>query len=315
MYNKAADYGLSVNDVWGDMELRQIRYFLAVAETLHFGNASKQLNIAVQPLSAQIKKLESELGFELFERTTRSVRLTPAGEIFRQRAQAGMMEFETGAALSEKAAKGESGRLVVGYDSSVVTGNMPLCIKTFCQKYPQVELVLMERSRPDPDLNAEDLRRGKEDVSYILIYDKQPDNIAYEIIHKEPAVVAIPKGHRLASQESVLLTDLKDIPILSYSKSSHNAHEFIPRICRAAGFEPNIAQEAETFISLLGLVAGGMGVTICLKSFSDLFSDTIVYRTLEPKLITRTAIAWCKEHENPLIQNYVAVAKLSSRRR
>ena len=297
------------------MELRQIRYFLAVADTLHFGKAAQRLHMAEQPLSFQIKKLEQELGFKLFARTTRRVSLTPAGELFRARASSALEELERGVEVAAKTAAGERGRLVVAYDSSAIHGLLPRCVRVFKDRYPEVELSLVERSRPDLTRTLADLAEGAVDLDLALLYDQVPADVACEVIQTDQVMVAMPAGHRLAQEQAVPLASLQDERFLTYASSQTAAHSFIERLCRAAGFEPKVEQEAETYMSLLGLVASGMGVTMATSSFQGMFAGQVEFRPLvEPSLAVKVALLSRAEGAMPAAERFVATARMVSLR-
>lgn len=300
------------------MELRQVRYFLAVAETLHFGKAAKMLCITEQPLSYQIKKLEQELGYPLFDRTTRSVSLTPAGEAFRASAQQSLAALDRGCEIGRKVSKGEQGRLVVDYDSSVIHGLFPYCLREFRKRYPELELVLLERSRPNLAESVRDLQDGRTDVAFVLLYDSLPEGVDYKIIQSEPVVVALPKDHRMAERDEIDFAELQSEDFLTYSGNQPEAHAFVEALFRTLGAEPHIVQEAETYLSLLGMVAAGMGVTMATRSFSNLFPEQVAYVPLaNPRMKTSLAILWQRENQAPAIGNLVhmAEATLASMRR
>ena len=296
------------------MELRQIRYFLAVADTLHFGKAAEKLHMAEQPLSYQIKKLEQELGFQLFERTTRSVRLTPAGEAFREKAALAVDTLERGVAVAAKTAAGERGKLVVSYGSSSIHGVLPLCIRAFKEAYPEIELELIEQGRPDLDRSIADVRDGVVDLDVSILYDRQPEGVAIEVVESDPVMMALPVGHRLAQEEGVRLADLREERFLNYAPDS-NEHAFIERLCCSAGFMPIVAQEAETYLSLLGLVASGMGMTMAMSSLQSLFPEQIAYRPLvEPRMATKTALLYRAEDAPPAALRFVETARMVAKR-
>lgn len=294
------------------MELRQVRYFLAVAETLHFGKAAKMLCITEQPLSYQIKKLEQELGYPLFDRTTRSVSLTPAGEAFLSSARQSLAVLERGREIGRKVSMGERGHLVVDYDASVIHGLFPYCLKEFRKHYPELELVLLERSRPNLAESVRDLQDGRTDVAFVLLYGSLPDGVDYKVIQSEPVVVALPRDHRLAQRDEVDLSELQGEDFLTYSENQPEAHAFVETLCRASGFEPHIVQEAETYLSLLGMVAAGMGVTMATRSFSNLFPEQVAYVPLaNPSIKTSLTILWRHANQAPAIGNLVRVAEMT----
>jgi DNA-binding transcriptional LysR family regulator len=290
------------------MELRQLRYFLTVADTLHFGRAAEQLHIAQQPLSFQIKQLEDELGVVLFERTTRSVALTPAGEAFLNDVQAGLNRIQHGVEAAQRIARGESGRLQIGYTSTTLYNVMPPIMRQFRERFPQVEVILHELVSPmlEQQILSEEI-----DVGIVMLHGAVVTGLAAEPIYEEPVAIALPKHHRLARQATIALADLADEPFVMYSRTIKRQvfDEFIA-LCHLAGFSPQIAQEAANEPAVLGLVAAGLGVAPVGSSLSGVRPDEIAYRQLiDPPITLAVHVMWKEETHSPLIQELRQIAR------
>jgi DNA-binding transcriptional LysR family regulator len=260
------------------MELRHLRYFLAVAEELHFGRAAERLAIAQPPLSQQIQALERELGVALFTRGP--VRLTPAGEAFQREARATLDHAERAAEAARAAARGELGTLRVGFVSSVAYGSLPQAVRLFRERNPRVALTLTERTTAAQlmGLHAGDLDVGFFRMDYASLVE--PDLLA-EPIAREPYVLALPVGHRLAALERVPLAEAAPEPFISFPKgSSPSLHGQIERYCLRAGFTPRIVQETTLMQTIIALVAAGLGVALVPGSLRRLQLEGVVYRPL-----------------------------------
>lgn len=260
------------------MELRQLEYFLAVADELHFGKAAERLHLAEQPLGYQIRKLEGELGFKLFERTTRSVALTPAGASFKDDAQRILAQSQRAADTARRIAKGEAGVVRLGYESSTVVSILPDFVKLFRAEYPEIDLVLVEYSKA----GLEPLAAGDTDACLVTRFTRIPSAFEYLPIMADNAVVAISVEHPLAQKSGVSLADLADEPFLGYADASgESANRFMAQLVERVGTEAPVRSEADTFTALLGLVSAGLGFTIVTSSARKLFVDDVAYVALE----------------------------------
>lgn len=290
------------------MELRQLRYFLMLAETLHFGRAAEKLRISQQPLSFQIKQLEDELGVELFNRTTRSVALTPAGEALLTEVQAGLGRIERGVEAAQRIARGEGGKLHIGYTSTSLYSVMPPIVRQFRERFSQVEVVLHELVSPviEQQILSEDV-----DVGILLSTGAKVPGLAYETIYHEPVAVALPKRHPLAQRATIALHELADEPFVMFARSAKRQtfDEFIA-LCRLAGFSPNIVQEAATESAVIGLVAAGVGVTLVASSLSSVRPDEVAYRQISDlRLTLEVAVVWKDEKQLPLLHELRQIAR------
>jgi DNA-binding transcriptional LysR family regulator len=281
------------------MELRQLRYFIKVAETLHFSQAAEQLHIAQQPLSFQIKQLETELGLKLFERTTRSVKLTPAGEALLVEVKAGLGRIERGVELAQHIAQGREGKISIGCTNNIIYNLMPPIFREFRKSFPLIEVVLAEQS----DLQTLESKLFNEEIDFgiIELIGANVPGLIYEPFYTENGVIALPRDHPLARLKALSLRELKNQPFVMFSRrEQHEVFDLVISLCQQAGFSPVIVQEAATTSAIISLVASGMGVSLVTNGFSDFHTDEVAYRPLiEPSLEIEVALIWKEGRQLP----------------
>src|SRR6187431_794617 len=217
------------------MELRHLRYFVAVAEELHFGRAAQRLHIQQPPLSRQIQLLEAELGFSLFERSRRRVELTPAGTALLGRARQVFDALEVAVHDARSASEGESGRLVIGYPSSLAYSGLTELLRAFRTRFPSVELSLRELPPGD---QIDGLKAGNLDVGFVRTSLDDPTLVA-ELVRRESLMVVLPDDHRLATRRNIPLADLAREPFVMFPRARGPAFfDQLMALCGAAGFAP-----------------------------------------------------------------------------
>lgn len=284
------------------MELRHLRYFVAVAEELHFGRAAARLHIAQPPLSQQIRALEGELGGSLFHRTRRRVELTDAGRAFLPEARATLAQAERAREALQEVRTGERGRLAVGFVTSACHTVLPAAVRDFRARYPNVEVTLHEMT-PAAQLDAL-IRRGI-DVG-LLRPPVDMEGIATEIVLHEPLAVAIPAEHPRAKRKGLRLLDLREEPFILFPRRhgpglSDVAHE----ACRGAGFAPRVAHEPNEMQALLAHVASGLGISIVPASIASFHPGAIVYRPLRGTTSCIALVAaWSTTREAAVVRNF-----------
>lgn len=289
------------------MELRHLRYFVAVADELHFGRAAARLHMAQPPLSQQIRQLEAELGFALFVRAHRRIRLTEAGRTFLAGARAVLDRAEQATADAQRVARGETGALAVGFVASATYGLVPSLFRAFRRRHPGVALALSELSTEE-QLAA--LRSGAIQVGLGRPPADDP-TIAAEPLLDEPLVAALPAAHRLARGRAVSLGALADEPFVLFPRHPRPGWaDHILSLCRAAGFRPPVAQEALELSTALALVAAGIGVTLVPASVRTLRPRGLVYRPLaSPAPTTRLLALYRREDAPAAVQRFLEVAR------
>lgn len=261
------------------IELRHLRYFVAVGEELHFGRAAKRLHLAQPPLSQQIRRLEEEVGYPLLTRSSRSVKLTPAGQVLLERAQRLLGRVAEDVEAVRSVARGEEGVLSIGFIGSAMLTNLPDLLRRYRSLYPRVQLKLSEfhTSRL-----VEALREGSADVALLRDCGIEPA-LHIEPVVQEPFVAVIPKRHGLARLRRLPVTRLASEPFVLFSRSSGSqAWEKTMRVCERAGFHPQIVQEAPHWLTILRLVGAGLGVSIAPASVEKIAPSDVVCRRLSP---------------------------------
>jgi DNA-binding transcriptional LysR family regulator len=263
-----------------DIELRHLRYFLAVAETLHFGRAAKKLGMAQPPLSQQIRKLEALVGAPLFERTTRGVTLTPAGMVLRERATSTMSRLADDLEQTRRVARGEEGRLRVGFSGSVMFTELPMAIQAYRRVYPRVEVQLREMWTSQQLVALAD---GSIDVGFLRDGERRPE-LEITPLLREPFHVALPADHKLRRQRTVDPTALEGEPFVLFARRMGNlAFDRTMRCCMDAGFLPTIVQEAPQFPTLIRLVAAGLGISLVPACVATVAFPGAIFRPIRSK--------------------------------
>lgn len=241
------------------MEFRHLRYFLVLADELHFGRAARRLSISQPPLSLNIQQLEASVGARLFERDSKGVRLTAAGRAFRESATALLAQAEEARLLARQIEAGAVGRLRVGFVGSMLYRGLPQKLQQFETDQPGIQIALTELNSQE---QIEALLHGQLDVGFIHT-SRVPDELAAQLIHSEPFVCCMPADHRLATRRTVALTELRGEPFVLFSrKASPDYYARIVDMCAAEGFYPQIRHEVRHWLSVVSLVSQGMGVAV-----------------------------------------------------
>ncbi len=262
------------------IELRHLRYFTAVAEELHFGRAAERLGIAQPPLSQQIKSLETLVGFALFERRPQ-VRLTPSGEALLEVARRTLSQVEEGLELTRRVGRGEVGKLTVGFAASILTTALPEVLRTYREQNRGVELRLRELSSA---AQIAALGDGSIDVGFLREGVVQGPDLICEPILREEFVAVLPPAHPFAGREQLALGEMAEEPFVHFPRVVAPAlFDQIADACQRAGFRPRVVQEAQEWLTILGLVEAGLGVSVVPASFRRLRWGGVQYRPLAPR--------------------------------
>jgi DNA-binding transcriptional LysR family regulator len=276
------------------VELRHLRYFVAVAEELHFGRAARRLRIAQPPLSQQIARLESLVGYPLFERRPR-VALTEPGKVLLAVAHRTLAQVAQGIDATRRAGRGESGVLTVGFAASAMLTAMPRVFHAFRAQYPAVELRLREMST---SAQRDALKAGFLDVGFLREPAADASLLAEPVV-REPFVAVLPPGHPLAHEGALPLNVMEDEPFVLFPRTvAPTLYDQVLGLCRDAGFHPKQVQEAQEWLTIVSLVDAGLGVSLVPASFRRLGWGGVSYHPLTPEG-GRTTLALCRRREDP----------------
>jgi DNA-binding transcriptional LysR family regulator len=281
-------------------ELRQLRYFVAVAEHLSFTTAARELHLAQQSLSQQIARLERTVGARLLDRDTRGTRLTEPGRLFLAEARDVLARAERAVAVARRAEAGELGRLRLALLSSTANYMLPLVVRTCREELPEVAVTTA-------DLAIEPLVAGLREGAFDLAFTRPPlvDDLDTRTLAREPVCAVLPAGHRLAERSEVALAELAGEPwVLTPRASWPPWHDKYDRDFAAAGFVPDVVERAATVPNLLGLVAAGVGVTRLAASARTLRDTGVVFVPIAGDT-AETVAAWRTPH--PAAERLVAI--------
>ena len=268
-----------------DLDLRKLRYFVAVADKLHFGRAADELHIAQPALSRQIRALEHDLGTPLLTRDSHGVALTDAGR--QLLTDAGPLLASARAVRRRvTVAAGGSQRLMVGFRAGIA---VTPAVRLFAEQHPDV---IVDVQRIEWDDQAPMLLDGRIDVGYVRLPIDEA-GLRVTPLYTEPRVAVLPAGHRLAGADAVRLADLRDDGFVTYPADRGAAlYEETLRLCHEAGFDPAIVQEASEISTIIGIVAAGLGVAVVPDSVSAIASSGVAYRPLEPRAELERWAVW-----------------------
>jgi DNA-binding transcriptional LysR family regulator len=269
------------------MELRHLRYFAAVARELSFSRAAEQLHIAQPPLSRQIRQLEEEIGAELFDRSARPLRLTPAGHFFHTHALALLERAGNLGEATRRIARGQRAWLGIGFVPSTLYGALPEVLRRFRGSHPDVEVGLSELTTLQ---QIEALKAGRIDVGFGRLTLPDP-RVAGEVVAEEPLVAALPSGHALARRRHVSLAVLAGEPLLLYpAKPRPSYADQVLAVFEARGLQPRIALEANELQTAIGLVTAGIGYALVPSSVQAMQREGVAYVPLRDKGVVSPVI-------------------------
>lgn len=291
------------------MELRHLRYFVAVAEELSFTRAAERLHIGQPPLSHQIQQLEAEVGAQLLERSKRWVRLTEAGKLFLDDARRMLALSEQAMQTARRAQRGETGELRVGFTGSTpLTPLFATVVNRYRERYPGVTLTLQELTtlRQLEAISARELDLGLIRPPEVAI----PETLGTSVLRKDSLMVVLPADHPLARKKDVKVRDLEGQPFVMFPKDAGTGiYTQIFSLCRAAGFLPTIAMEAKEAHTIIGLVAARCGISVLPPAFDIIRMEGVAYRNLsDPEASTTLMLAQRKDETSALAAAFVAVA-------
>lgn len=287
------------------MELRHLRYFIAVAEELHFGRAAERLQISQPPLSLQIKQLETNLGVLLFRRTRQRVELTTAGKSFLKNSYNIIKLIEKACEESKSVDRGESGQLILAFTGAIGFELLPTILRTYQDKYPDVNIILKQLTTSD---QIEAFHKNEIDVG-LVVMPVLNESLNIELLHEEPFIVVLPRTHHLAQdRDTINIASLVNEKfIMTPRKSGEGYYDSIISLCHSAGFSPKKTQEADELHTAVSFVASGMGIAILPSSIQFVKNEDIAYFPLENNTSSyKTGIAWNKTEDSPTVLNFIS---------
>jgi DNA-binding transcriptional LysR family regulator len=289
------------------MELRHLRYFVAIGEEQHYGRASRRLRVAQPALSRQIQDLEKELGFKLFDRLPRGVKLNAAGKLFLEDARLVLQQLGEAAVRAGRVASGRSGRLRVGFpENASWRGVVPDSFRRFRERQPDAELQL----QPDASLaQLEAIRSGRLDAGFVNFMPKSDPELDQLLAATQHVELAAPKRHPLTRLKRLRLRDLTDVPFVWFPRRANPAfYDQMMLECYRGGLKsPRIVQEGVNEPTILSLVSTGMGVGWVLATARWRCPESVVILPVVDLSIPLTlALVWRKDNTSPLLANFIA---------
>jgi DNA-binding transcriptional LysR family regulator len=291
------------------VELRQLRYFVAVAEELHFRRAAQRLHMSQPPLSHQIRLLEEELGCELLVRTRRRVELTAAGEAFLRDARAVLAALERAAHTARRIHEGQAGLLRVSVAGSALLSVVPRAVHRLAETHPGIDVELHERSTSDQLLA---LAGGLTDLGLAPLPVGDAD-VDVEVLAREHTVAAVPAGHPLARARRLTLRRLAEHPFVLFPREqAPGYHDMLMTAVTSAGTPPRVIQQAAETQTIIGLVAAGAGVSLVPSSVQQLALDGVAYRPVDDAPDTELAALSRRGERTGLIAAFLEAASTPS---
>jgi DNA-binding transcriptional LysR family regulator len=292
-----------------NIETRQLRYFVTVAEELHFGRAAARLHMTQPPLSQAIAALEDGLGTALFLRNRRTVALTPAGSALLPEARRILSEAALLPDLARRAASGEAGRLALAFITSADYSVLPPFLRRYSERYPGVQLSLQEATS---DVQVDELLRGRIDAGLLIppLPDRARGELDYMKVLDEPLILCAPTG-LLCKKGPVALRNLPHLPLIIFPREISPAlHDAILSCFRAAGITPAIGQQAIQMQTIVSLVSAGMGLALVPQSVSNLMRPGVEYRALaDATPLVETGIAWRRDNPSPVLKGFLELLR------
>lgn len=288
-----------------NIELRQLRYFVAVAEEGHFGRAAMRLHMTQPPLSQTIQSLEAALGTPLFDRSKRSAALTAAGIALLPEAKRLLQQANALPDIARRAASGDSGILSLAFVSTADYSLLPPLLREFRERYPNVQIDLREATT---DVQLDDLMQGRIDAGLLIppLSDKAKTELEYITALSEPLILAAPQGMTASSGENVSLQTVADLPLIIFPRRIAPAfHDAILACFHEAGLTPRIGQEAIQMQTIIGLVSAGMGIALVPQSVSNLKRPGVEYKALTNATpAVETGLAWRRDNASPILHAF-----------
>ncbi len=294
-----------------NLELRQLRYFVAVADEMHFGRAAARLHMTQPPLSQTIQALESALGAQLFLRSKRSISLTAAGAALLPEAKRLLSQAQTLPDLARRAAAGEAGRLSLAFVSTADYSILPPVLREFREGFPQVHIDLREATT---DVQLDELSQDRVDAGLVILPlpERFTSELDFHTVLAEPLVLAAPAGSPLLRRKGpVSLKSLGDMPLIIFPRRIAPVfHDAILACFHEHGLTPHIGQEAIQMQTIIGLVSAGMGIALVPQSVSNLKRPGVEYRDLKENTpVIETGLTWRRDNASPVLHAFLKLLR------
>ena len=291
------------------MELRHVRYFVAAAEELNFRRAAERLHVSQPALSVQIQQLEELVGVDLLDRDRHHVALTAAGKVFLEHARRLLRAADEAVRAAGRAARGETGRMAIGFIAQLSYEWLPLVLRSFRKRYADVEISLSELT---PTRQIEELVDRRIDLGIIGLGLPQPhDELEVEVMSEEPLLVALPLDHPMAKRRSIALKELAKEKFIFTARNDAPAFSpWLLALCQRAGFEPQIALETDRSPSALNYVAAGFGVALFPAQIGRLAMPALRFVPMDKATpLYQLCAAWRKDNRSPALERFLATAR------
>jgi DNA-binding transcriptional LysR family regulator len=285
------------------MELRHLRYFVVLAQELHFGRAASRLSISQPPLSVAIRQLEESVGARLFDRNSKEVRLTPAGQTLERSARLLLRQADEAALEARDVSEGSAGRLRIGFVGAMLYRGLPQALVRFQAAHPGVRVALSELNSLQ---QITELMQDRLDVGFVH-NSRMPPELLRTLVISEPFVACVPADHPLARRRSVAVESLRDQPFVLFSReASPDYHERILGICARAGFRPEVRHEVRHWLSVVSLVSQGMGVALVPNALRGTGLSGAAFRPLQEEAERSEAFSvWRDGPVNAVVQAFL----------
>lgn len=294
------------------IDLRQLRYFLAICDERHFGRAAQRLHISQPPLSRQIRQLEDQLGVALFHRSKTGITLTEAGTAFLPEVRQTLLQAERAVAAARAVRSADSGQFSVGYTTVFDRSAIPDVLDQLRRRFPNWRIV--GRGRHSIGL-VRDVKNGVLDAAFIGLHTRTGD-LMVETVLEEPLIVALPAAHRLARKRRLAFDDLRDEPMFWFERRLNPGfYDYCAAFFEQIGFKPHVTPEPADHHIMLGLIAEGRGIALISASLSNVKRQGVVFRALKEtsrRLSMGIAVAYSDSNESPLLHPFLALVRTST---
>jgi len=291
------------------MELRHLRYFLAVAEELNFTRAARRLHIAQPPLTQQIKALEAELGVTLIDRSSYRIELTPAGRAFAAEVGRILGDVRNAVLVAKRAARAGVGQVRVGFTESASFNPLVTSVfRSFRAAHPEIEVSLEERQSTELAMG---LREGRIDAAFVRPPLKTEDGLTLHLLEEEEMVVAVPNGHPLAKRKDIALAELEKETFILYPRAVRpGLADAVVTACKNVGFTPRVEQYAPQLSATINLIAASLGISVVPRSMQELQPNAVSYVRLRGRPVQALlAIAHRADESSAAVLDFIAMAK------